>query len=290
VLGDAFAGVVQRMQRIAGRVETLAREVLVIGDQTALGVVQLAELGLVHRHAERRRAVVDDDVEDDLEPLRTHALAECAEIQARTRQVLVEAMEIHAPVAVVAGLAAIGPQPALDRLPAADERLVGIVDDRRDPHRAETHVADVVGIVEHALEVAAEVTDVVLLGLGARCGPIERGELRPLVAPLIALVVAGVAVDETVGDHEIHRIGGHRLGGADVAFASGVANAGFGRPGRCDGGGCDGACDQRCDQEEGNRTQVHRENLSASIRGHRHTDRRGRPPPAYGHRVSLRRR
>ncbi|KAG1241242.1 hypothetical protein G6F68_016890 [Rhizopus microsporus] len=38
-------------------------------------------------------------------------------------------------------------------------------------------------------------------------------------AALVAMIVGRVAVDETVGDHEVHRIAGERLGGTHVIRA-----------------------------------------------------------------------
>ena len=195
--------------RIARRIVEAAPDTkfLLVGDELALRIEDLAELRLRDRHRPGRRAVIGDDVEHDLEVLFAHAARERGEIQGGTRQVLVEHEEVVGPVAVVAGLAAIG-QAALppDRIAAA-ERLVRIVGDRRDPDRPETEVADVAGIVQHALEVAAEVADVV--GLAVRSG--DRNIERALRTALLALVVARIAVDEAVGDDEVDRVTGQRL-------------------------------------------------------------------------------
>src|SRR5687768_14995006 len=123
---------------------------------------------------------------------------------------LVEPVEIHAPVAVITGLALVGPEAAPACRFSAAEILVGIVDDRRDPHRTEAHVADVIGIVDDAFEIAAEVAYVVAFAVRPQDAAVE-GRMR---AALAALVVAWIAVDETVGEHEIHRFARERLGGA----------------------------------------------------------------------------
>ncbi len=69
-------------------------------------------------------------------------------------------------------------------------------------------------MLDDALEVATEIADVVLAAVGAWCGHIE-GAMR---TALIAMVVAGIAVDEAVGHHEVHRLGGERLQGAVVVL------------------------------------------------------------------------
>ena len=66
----------------------------------------------------------------------------------------VQLVEVDAPVAVVAGLAAVGEHPLPLHFLAAGEGLVGVVDDRRDPHRGEAEAADVAGVVHDAFEVA----------------------------------------------------------------------------------------------------------------------------------------
>jgi hypothetical protein len=84
----------------------------------------------------------------------------------------------------------VGPHAAPLHGRAAGEGFVGVVDDRRDPHRAEAHVLDVLGVVEHAAEVAAEVADVVGLALRrAGHGAIEGVQRRALA--LVAVVVGG---------------------------------------------------------------------------------------------------
>ena len=208
------------VQRIVRRVELVRRQVLVIGEQSAIGRENLPELRLCRRHAPARRAVVADDVEHRAEALFAQLRGECGEVQAGTAPVLVEAIEIRAPVAVIAGLATVGEDAAPGRRVAAGESLVGIRHDGRDPHRRKTHVADVVRIVHNAFEVAAEITEVVahalgiaqLLAVRPAQGNIE-GRMR---TALVAMVVGRIAVDEAIGHHEVHRLAGEGLEGAVV--------------------------------------------------------------------------
>lgn len=151
--------------------------------------------------------MVPHDVQHDLQLAGVHGTGKAGEIQARAGQMFVERVEVDAPIAVIAGLAMVAERAAAgDRL-AAGKRFVGVVDDRGDPHRPEAQVADVIGMLDDALEVATEIADVVLAAVGAWCGHIE-GAMR---TALIAMVVAGIAVDEAVGHHEVHRLGGERL-------------------------------------------------------------------------------
>ena len=137
-------------------------------------------------------------------------MSECGEIQARARQVFVEGEEVVAPVAVISGLATIGQTARpVDRV-AAGESLVWIVGDRRDPYGAEAEVADVVGVVQHAFEIAAEVADVVRVAVRT-C---DRNVERAIGTALLALIVARVAVDEAVGDDEVDRLAGEGFSGA----------------------------------------------------------------------------
>ncbi len=210
-LGQPAAGVVESVQRVAGGVEVLRPQVLVIGDQPALAVPQLAVLRLRHGHGVGRRAMVGDDVQHHVQLPAFHRAGETGEIQAAAGQVFVQPVEIGAPVAVVAGLAAIGEGAVPDHRVAAGEGFVRIVDDGRHPDRGEAHVADVAGIVEDALEVAAQVADVVgFAGRRAGCRQVEAA----MRATLIAMIVGGVAVDEPIGEHEVHRFAGEGFGGA----------------------------------------------------------------------------
>jgi len=112
---------------------------------------------------------------------------------------------------VVAGLAAVGEHAAPAHRIAAGEGLVRVVDDGREPHRAEAHAADVVGVVGDALEVAAEVAGVgALAGRRAGHGPVEAAPRR-VGSALLAEVVAGVPVDEAVGHQEVDRLAGEGL-------------------------------------------------------------------------------
>ena len=123
----------------------------------------------------------------------------------------VQLVEIHSPVAVVAGLAQVGPLAApADRF-AAGESFIRVVDDGRDPYGSEAHVADISRIVDHAFEVAAQVADVVAFTF-RRAG---HGAVKGVVhTALVALVVGGVAIDEAVGQHEVDGFAGEGFGGA----------------------------------------------------------------------------
>ena len=57
------------MQRVVG-VELAGTQILMIGDQFPIGVINLAILRLIDRHRERRRAVVAHGVQDKLEAVR----------------------------------------------------------------------------------------------------------------------------------------------------------------------------------------------------------------------------
>ena len=154
-LRQATAGVVEGVQRLAARVQPVRIQVLVVGDQPAVLVPDLAVLGLHLRHRIRGRAVVADDVQHHVQLLFLHGAGETGEIQPFAGQVFVELVEVDAPVAVVAGLAAVGEHPGPLHFFAAGEGFIRVVHDRRDPHRGEAEVADVAGVVEHAFEVAA---------------------------------------------------------------------------------------------------------------------------------------
>src|SRR5690606_31865638 len=162
---------------------------------------------------------------------RVHGIGQFGKAHAGAGQVLVHAMEVDAPVAVVAGLSAVAEDAVAARRRTAGEGLVGIVDDRRDPDRAEAHALDVVEIVGQPPEAATEVADVAGHAVAGRQRDVERA----VGAALVAVVVAGVAVDEAVGEHEVHRVAGERLQRA-VEFATGdfrcIAGRVEGRPGR----------------------------------------------------------
>ena len=227
-LGQVGFRVVPALQRVVRRIELGGRQVAVVGEQRASGIEDLAEAGLLLRHRPGRRAVVGDDVEHGLEALRAQATGQLGEAEAGARQVLVDRVEVHAPVAVVTGLAAIGQERGAGDLVAAGERFVGVVDDRRDPDRAEAHLADVIGIVEQAAEIAAEITEVGDHTIGAA----QRYVEARVGTALIALVVARIAIDETVGDDEIHGLIGERLEGA-VVLGHGRYTRGCTGAGRC---------------------------------------------------------
>ena len=206
-LGQVGLGVVERVQRVVRRIELVRRQVLVIGHQPAFGVEQLPELRLGHRHGPGRRPVVADDVQHGLQAMGAQAGGEAGEIQPCTGQVLVQAVKVHPPVAVVAGLAAVGQEAGAGDRITPGEGLVGVVHDRREPHRGEAQVVDVGGIVEQAAEVAAQVADVAGLAVARRQRQVEGG----VGAALLALVVGRIAIDEAVGEHEVDRLGSERL-------------------------------------------------------------------------------
>ena len=156
--------------------------------------------------------MVADDVQHDPEAvLVAHSAREVGEPQARRLEVFVHAVEVHAPVAVVTGLTAVGKERLADA-EAAGECLVRVVDDRRDPNGREAHVADVIRVAEQALEVAAQVADVVHHPARRGQRPVERA----VGAPLVAVIVAGIAVDETIRQDEIHGLRSERLRGPVV--------------------------------------------------------------------------
>ena len=186
-LRQVVVGVIEAVQRVAHGVELVRGEVLLVGDQRAVLVEDLPELRLLHRHGEGGRAVVDHDVLHHLQPVLVHGGGELAVVQVLARQVLVHLVEVDAPVAVEAGLAAVGELGAPAHRVAAGEGLVRVVDDGGDPHRAEAHALDVVGVVQHALEVAAEVADVRALALGCAA---HRDVPGGVCAALVAVVVA----------------------------------------------------------------------------------------------------
>src|SRR5690606_4713277 len=82
---------------------------------------------------------------------------------------------------------------------------------------------DVAGVVEHAAEVAAEVADVAADAIRALDRQVEGG-MRPALA---AVVVRRVAVDEAVGDPEVHRLRRERLVGS-AQLRPGQLQRGFG--------------------------------------------------------------
>ena len=156
--------------------------------------------------------MIADDVEHDFQAvLIAHPAGEIGELQALGLEVLVDPVEIDAPVAVIARLAAVR-EKAFANPVAAGEGLVGIVDDGRDPHCRESHLADIGGVVENPLEVAAKVTDVV--------GNAGRRHERPVEGSVCAtlglLIIGRVAVDETIGEDEVDGLGRERLGRAVV--------------------------------------------------------------------------
>ena len=147
--------------------------------------------------------MIADDVEHDFQAvLIAHPAGEVGELQALGLEVLVDPVEIDAPVSVIARLAAVREE-AFANLVAAGEGLVGIVDDGRDPHRREPHLADIGRVIENPFEVAAEVTDVV--GNAGRCH--ERPVEAAVGAALVPLIVGGVAIDEAIGEDEVNRLG-----------------------------------------------------------------------------------
>ena len=156
--------------------------------------------------------MIRDDVEHHLQSVAAHAVAEFAEVQTRARQVLVFDEKVDAPVAVEAGLATVGEETFPRNRVATAELFVRVVDDGCDPDRTEAHLADVVGVVEQAAEVATQIADIVRLARRrARRRQIEAAQRTALVA----VVVARVAVDETIGQHEVDRVFSERLVGAD---------------------------------------------------------------------------
>ena len=156
--------------------------------------------------------MVADDVEHHLQPCLVHLRGESAEIEAGRGQVFIQHPEIVGPVTVVAGLAPVGERATPFHCVAAGEGLVRIVDDWRDPHCTEAHLLDVIDVVHHALEVATQVADVGVLALRcARYRAVEGMERLAFRLALFALVVGRIAVDEAVGEHEVHRVAGHRL-------------------------------------------------------------------------------
>ena len=210
-------GVPERVQRVVPGVELVGRQVLVVGDEFAVAVEYLAELRLRRGHHPCRRTVIAHDVQHQLHVARMHRIGQPLEVQAGARQVFVELVEVVAPVAVVATLALVGEDRAATGRGAATEGFVRVVHDRRDPHRGETHLLDVVEVLGQALEVAAQVADVAGHPVARRQRDVEGAAL----ATLVALVVAGVAVDEAVGDDEIHGLRCEGLAGAEVSRARG---------------------------------------------------------------------
>jgi hypothetical protein len=160
--------------------------------------------------------VIAHDVEHHLQLLRAHGLGEASEVQPLARQVLVQFVEVHAPVAVVAGLAPVGQDAAPTGGFAAGEMLVRLVHDWCDPHRREAHVADVGGVVQDAFEVAAQVADIVSFAVRSGNALIEGR----IVATLVTLIVGRIAVSKAVGQHEINCFAGEGLGRA-VEFVGG---------------------------------------------------------------------
>lgn len=201
-----IAGVVEEaMQWILVRLELLRRQVLMVGQQGAVGGIDLAVLGLIDGHRERRRAMVGDHIQHRLQALCLESGGEFGKAQARARQMFVQLVEVDAPVAVVTGLALITHHGAKDRRITAGEGFVRIVDDGRQPDRTETHVGDVISVIKQALEVAAEVADVVIQALGQARRLAVEGRVR---AALIALIVGLVTIDETIGQHEVDGVAG----------------------------------------------------------------------------------
>src|SRR5690606_34444332 len=207
---------VEGMQRIAGRIELLRRQVLVVGQQPALAVVHTTEHRLVPGHGPCRRSVVADDVQHQLHVARMQRARQVGKVHARTGQVLVHAMEVHAPVAVVTGLATVAEEAVAAGGRAAGEGLVRVVDDGRDPDRAKAHVLDVVEVVGQPPEVAAQVADVAAHAIAWWQWNVEAA----VGTALVAMIVARVAVDEPVGDHEVHGMAGEGLERA-VEFVEG---------------------------------------------------------------------
>jgi hypothetical protein len=70
---------------------------------------------------------------------------------------------------------------------AACKGSVRVVDDGRDPYACETHaIANIVGMVQHAFEVTAQIADVVRAAVGSFEWDIEAAMLTPLIALVIA--------------------------------------------------------------------------------------------------------
>lgn len=198
------------MQRIVGRLKLVMRQVLMVGQQIAVSIVEFAEFGLIDR-PECRGAVVADDIEYGFDAFLAHRGGELREVEIRARQMFIETPEIHAPVAVIARLATVGQDAAPLDLVATCKGGIGIVDDGRDPDTGKAHVANVVGMVQHAFEVTAQITDVVRAAVRA----FERNIETSIVAPLLALVVARVAIDEAIGDDEVDGFGCEGLAGSE---------------------------------------------------------------------------
>ena len=128
----------ERVQRVV-RIEVVRVQILMIRDERTVRAVELAVFRLIFWHRVGRRTVIGDDVEDNLDALFRHAGGKGTEIDIGRDQMLVLNEEIHAPVAVIAGLAPIRTKAFAGANPAG-ERLVRIVDNRRDPQRGEAHL------------------------------------------------------------------------------------------------------------------------------------------------------
>ncbi len=143
---------------------------------------------------------------------------------------LVELEEIDAPVAVVAGLAVVV-RAALARRLAAGERLVRVVDDRRQPDRREAHGGDVPRVVQHAAEVAAEVADVGRRRAGQPDRAVEGAQLG---TALLRVIVGRITVDEAVRHDEVDGLGREWLERAVQVGHRRLGLDGIGRRTACD--------------------------------------------------------
>ena len=148
--------------------------------------------------------MIAHDIQHQLHALGVHGLGQVAKTHAGAGQVFIDLVEIHPPIAVVAGLAFIREDAATGGRNTAGETFVGVIDDGRDPYRGEAHCVDVVQMIGDTFEVAAHVADVAGYAIAGWQRNVE-GVQR---AALVALVVGGIAIDEAVGHHEVHRLTG----------------------------------------------------------------------------------
>ena len=208
--------------------------------------------------------MIAHDIQHQLHALGVHGLGQVAKTHAGAGQVFIDLVEIHPPIAVVAGLAFIREDAATGGRNTAGETFVGVINDGRDPDRGEAHRVDVVQMIGDAFEVAAHITDVAGHAIAGRQRNVE-GVQR---AALVALVIAGVAIDEAVGHHEVHRLAGEGFQRAVVVLGCLCVAA---RRGACAGG------KQAAGKHRKSKRMTHRESSHAVFSVGRRTRNTHRP-------------
>ena len=206
-------GVELREVRLAGEVpviEGVARggavRLLVLGDVAGAGALLVAD---------DVRRVVGDDVEVHLHAARVGLVDQRFQFGVGA-QVRIDLGEVRDPVAVVTGGVVLG----LDRL---------VLEARGQPDRRGPEPLDVVDLVQQAVQVSAVVE--------ALAGGVEAGDHR--IRSQAALVVAGVAVAESVRHDEVEVLAGDGSAkgmGPCSGFGARRRSRGFG--GGCGLGGC----------------------------------------------------